>query len=592
MSIFRIAIRSIQQRGIASLLTTFSMSLGVMLVVIVISLHGLIAESFSTNSSVGYNMVIGSRGGSMQLALNSVYYLSKPLETIPYEYYLAFRDQADREAAIKDSIVYRARESQWNAFEIQTFGAPIPGLGPAAIMSEMVSSRAMQTGEAEEMGFLEPGMYANYTELAVPICLGDYFGEYRVVATTPEFADKIELNVRTHKMMSFKEGRNFRDFDEEHGFFECIVGSIVAKRMNVKLGDRINPTHGAPDGHTHENGFTVVGIIDESRTPNDRAVFINLEGFYLMSDHAKPINETDEGVVEPDFFGEDDWGLEDLDDETNAGNENGDESNSTDDSDASASESLADEDYSTIILQERLPLEQREVTSVLVRTAGADEEELAKVDEDERVWMELAADGNAMQITNKINEGTLKSTLGWTPFRPNLAQDSAMAISPVLEIRTLLDVFVRPIQLVLLLLTVMICIVAGLSILVSIYNSMNERTSEIAVMRALGARRGTVMGIILAETLMLSCAGGIAGWIAAHGLNVIISPYVEYHAGVSIGFFDFAPPARILAVFGFEKVEISPEWAIIPGLIVLSTIVGLYPAFAAYRTDVAKALSN
>ena len=45
--------------------------------------------------------------------------------------------------------------------------------------------------------------------------------------------------------------------------------------------------------------------------------------------------------------------------------------------------------------------------------------------------------------------------------------------------------FVGPVQLALLVVTALICVVSGISILVSIYNSMNERTSEIAVMRAL-----------------------------------------------------------------------------------------------------------
>ena len=60
---------------------------------------------------------------------------------------------------------------------------------------------------------------------------------------------------------------------------------------------------------------------------------------------------------------------------------------------------------------------------------------------------------------------------------------------PVLEIFTLFEVFVKPVQLVLLVLTAMICVVSGVSILVSIYNSMAGRRHEIAVMRALGASR-------------------------------------------------------------------------------------------------------
>ena len=36
-----------------------------------------------------------------------------------------------------------------------------------------------------------------------------------------------------------------------------------------------------------ENEFTIVGVLAPTGTPNDRALFINMEGFYLIEDHAK-----------------------------------------------------------------------------------------------------------------------------------------------------------------------------------------------------------------------------------------------------------------------------------------------------------------
>ena len=592
MSVFQIALRSIVQRGVASSLTSLSMALGVMLVVIVLSLHGLVAESFNANSSVGYNMIIGARGGSMQLALNSVYYLSKPLETIPYEYLLAFKPQDVREREIKDSIVYRTREASWNAMEIQSMGAPMPGFMAPHAFADIVAEQTVRAAEEERMGMAVPGMFGRMTEYAIPICLGDYFNEYRVIATTPAFVDEIQLNSATGKKLQLAEGRNFESWNEQHGYFECIVGSIVAKRLNIKLGDRINPSHGAPDGKEHEDGFHVVGILAESRTPADRAVYINMEGFYLMDDHAKPINESMEGAFASEPTGSQaalglDWGDDAAEDNTAE-----DGAKSPDLSgDSKTPEHSAATEYSDVIYQEKLPLEQREITAILLRTAGASESMLAEADEEDVAFLQLMSAGNAMQLTSRINEGELEKTLEWTPFRPNLAQKSAQAINPVKEIRTLLDVFVAPVQLVLLLLTLMICVVAGISIMVSIYNSMNERKSEIAIMRALGARRTTVMTIVLLETLMLSLAGGVAGWLIAHGLNVAISPFVEQHTGVAISFFDFAPGVTLPVLERYD-VKVSPEFLLIPGLIILSALVGLYPAYTAYRTDVAKALTS
>ena len=141
-------------------------------------------------------------------------------------------------------------------------------------------------------------------------------------------------------------------------------------------------------------------------------------------------------------------------------------------------------------------------------------------------------------------------------------------------------------------LTALICVVSGISILVSIYNSMNDRRHEIAVMRALGANRTTVMTIILLESILLSLGGGILGWFSGHTLNWLAAPRIEAQTGVSIGFLDLAPPIRDLELWGLESIIglLSPEALIIPALVILAIIVGFLPAVAAYRTDVSKSL--
>ena len=101
MSLFTIAWRNMQQRGLASLLTMFSMALGVCLVVLVLSIGWLIQSAFSRNSNVGYNLIVGSKGSPLQLTLNTVFYLSKPIEVLPYDDYLEFLPQEERVAEIK-----------------------------------------------------------------------------------------------------------------------------------------------------------------------------------------------------------------------------------------------------------------------------------------------------------------------------------------------------------------------------------------------------------------------------------------------------------------------------------------------------------
>ena len=83
-------------------------------------------------------------------------------------------------------------------------------------------------------------------------------------------------------------------------------------------------------------------------------------------------------------------------------------------------------------------------------------------------------------------------------------------------------------ELLLLGLTVLIVVVAGVGILVSIYNSMSERRREIAVMRALGASRGAVMLIVLLESILLALAGGVLGWLLGHALLAGLAPWIAW----------------------------------------------------------------
>ena len=123
-------------------------------------------------------------------------------------------------------------------------------------------------------------------------------------------------------------------------------------------------------------------------------------------------------------------------------------------------------------------------------------------------------------------------------------------------------------------------------------------------MRALGANRGTVMTVILLESVLLSLGGGLMGWIGGHAVNVAASGYIEERTGVTLGFWSVAPPPEILD--GVEqsvaqRLELpwlqpiirwmlSLEFAIIPALLLLAVLVGFLPAWSAYQTDVAKSL--
>ena len=571
MNVLQIAWRSIQHRGLGSLLTIISMALGVMMVVTVLAVHGLISKAFNDSNNFGYDVLIGARGGEIQLAFSSVYYLASPIENIPYEYYLAFCDEKTRHEELKSSIAYAAWQN-----EAQTMA--LAG-GLTSGLSDGFFDFAFDTQQSERIGLNREGLFDHYTNTAVPINLGDFWvsktgDAFRCVGTKPKFFTEMLISIDPEIPFEFSQGRCFEEYNQEHGYYEAVIGETVARRSGLKIGDTIQPTHGDPnaaDSHIHETDFHIVGILKKTGTANDGALFLNMEGFFLMEGHSK--NLEDDSV-----FGQAKAKRERAEREAMEG-----KSESPD-----GKESLSNKAISSESATERsdpLQIEKREVTSILLRTYGGED------DDDVNVV--------GFILPPIINEGGLEATLDWSPFRPEKSQKAALAVNPVMTVTSLFTKFVDPIRWVLLALTLMICIVSAIGILVGIYNSMNQRRHEIAVIRALGASRQKVMGIMLCESVLMAFIAGMLGWIGGHTLTAALSPLIEENTNVSVGFFDFAPKIPLAHFWGgqflpewLSSIAVSPEFLVVPGMMLLAIFVGIYPAISAYKTDVSKSLGK
>jgi putative ABC transport system permease protein len=109
------------------------------------------------------------------------------------------------------------------------------------------------------------------------------------------------------------------------------------------------------------------------------------------------------------------------------------------------------------------------------------------------------------------------------------------------------------------------------SILASIYNTMNERRREFAILRALGAQRGTVFSVIVAEAAAIAACGAVVGF-AVHFIVVAAAAFlVRKQTGVVI-----------------DPFELHPVLVVAPlGMVLLGAAAGVLPALKAYATDVA-----
>jgi macrolide transport system ATP-binding/permease protein len=134
-------------------------------------------------------------------------------------------------------------------------------------------------------------------------------------------------------------------------------------------------------------------------------------------------------------------------------------------------------------------------------------------------------------------------------------------------------------RIALLALAVVALLLACLGIANTMYSAVLERTKEIGVLKALGARSRDVLLLFVAEAALIGLAGGIIGTLGAVGLaqmgNAAVDRLVQSVAGTGIDVFrtDFgiAVAALVLAV-------------------VLSTVSGLLPSMRAAVQDPSRAL--
>ena len=104
-------------------------------------------------------------------------------------------------------------------------------------------------------------------------------------------------------------------------------------------------------------------------------------------------------------------------------------------------------------------------------------------------------------------------------------------------------------------------VVAGIGIMNIMLVAVTERTREIGIRKALGARRASILGQFLLEAVILCNIGGLVGVVVGFGLGNLVSVFTHFDASVPL------------------------EWAVI-GLLFCSAVgisFGLLPAIRASR---------
>lgn len=121
-----------------------------------------------------------------------------------------------------------------------------------------------------------------------------------------------------------------------------------------------------------------------------------------------------------------------------------------------------------------------------------------------------------------------------------------------------------------------VILVSGISVFISLYLSLRERTYEMALLRTYGASRSQLLGMIFQEGLVISFFGFVLGFVLSRVGLLLVSVFVksEYH-------------------YNFLEAGLIPEEGI---LLVITLLIGFFsaliPAVTVYKIDISKSLSN
>lgn len=175
------------------------------------------------------------------------------------------------------------------------------------------------------------------------------------------------------------------------------------------------------------------------------------------------------------------------------------------------------------------------------------------------VMLKLRDPQSGFQLDQTINKQGKVATLAW-PIGRVMAElfDKLGWVNRVLE-----------------LVAYLVVVVAAGSILASVYNTINERRREFAILRALGASRAVVFAVIVTEAAVIAFIGSVGGYAVYGAILAMTKIIVNVQTGV------------VLNVWQMNAMLLLAPLL----MLTLGALAGLFPAFKAYRTDVAEHLT-
>jgi putative ABC transport system permease protein len=177
--------------------------------------------------------------------------------------------------------------------------------------------------------------------------------------------------------------------------------------------------------------------------------------------------------------------------------------------------------------------------------------------------------GKLTEILVKLDNS--KRTNQEVDYFNHLLRGSAHAIS-VEELVSQLSINNLPsLKAFIVVIVAMAILVGFLVVFLSMYTAVVERTREIGILKALGATPGTIVGILVRESLVLAIVGCLIGIALSFAAKAAIMAFV---------------PASL------QVINVPMWWPISGGIAVVGALLGaIYPGLKAARQDAIEALA-
>ncbi|MCP3860695.1 MAG: ABC transporter permease [Phycisphaeraceae bacterium] len=367
----------------------------------------------------------------------------------------------------------------------------------------------------------------------IPTQLGDSFRGVPVLGTPPAFLDDFEPAIGEPWRIR-RPGRNME------GPFDVVLGSRVAAATGLGVGDRLFLTHGMGvdaaggevgivddpsatveaegdphDGHDHDDHGDHDGHDhDHGHVHADGSPHVHEEATFEVVGVLEPSGTHHDRLLVTSIEGS--WFLHAIDRWEAAGR--------------GLPETVDD-----------LDAEDRLVTGMLLRTP-------------------VRAGRNSAAILQSAFD--------------RLRRDPSITVaSPATQVDRLFGI-VASLDAVFIALGIGILVSGAISVTLVLWNSMELRRRQIAVLRVLGCTRGRVLGLVLTESAMIGVVGAVLGVGFAFAGARVAAEVLASRTGVVI----------------LPTIDADSSILIVAGTVVLAAFAGVAPAVRAYRTPVAEHL--